>query len=217
MVARAFMARSGAEVMQESRPSEAAAGGGASRKGKGTVRALAPRSECQASAPEAARISASIHDVRGQPVMLDRDLAVLYGVSTRAINQAVRRNPLRFPRDFTFMLGKKEVRHLMSQSVISSSWGGVRKPTRAFSEHGIAMLSSVLRSDRAALVNVAIMRVFVELRRALWDREEISRRVAALEGRFDRTDARIAEVFEAIRQMLEPPEAEPRERIGFRR
>jgi hypothetical protein len=79
------------------------------------------------------------------------------------------------------------------------------------------MLSSVLRSDRAALVNVAIMRVFVELRRALWDREEISRRVAALEGRFDRTDARIAEVFEAIRQMLEPPEAEPRERIGFRR
>jgi hypothetical protein len=158
-------------------------------------------------------VATLIHEVRGQRVMLDGDLAVLYGVSTGALNQAVRRNAVRFPADFAFVVAGKELRNLKSQIVISSSWGGRRKRPMAFTEQGIAMLSSVLRSERAAQVNVAIMRAFVALRRMLPDYQELARRVGALEHGFGRHDGEIATLFDAIRRMLQPPE--PGGRIGF--
>lgn len=163
----------------------------------------------------AAEIAARIRVVRGQRILLDQDLARLYGVPTKAINQAVARNPDRFPDDFAFVLVPEEVAYLRSQSV-TSSWGGRRYPPLAFTEQGVAMLSSVLRSSKAALVNVAIMRAFVRLRQVLADHQEIAGRVAELERKFVDHDERIAAVFEAIRQLLlPPPEAPAKDRIGF--
>jgi hypothetical protein len=162
-------------------------------------------------------IAARIRIVRGQRVLLDEDLGRLYGVLTKAINQAVARNPERFPSDFTFLLTQQELAILKSQFV-TSSWGGRRKPSLAFTEQGVAMLSSVLKSPRAAEVNVAIMRAFVRLRRLLVDHSELAARVAELEKGFASHDERIAAVFEAIRQLLQtPPETPPTERIGFTR
>lgn len=168
------------------------------------------------ASPAADRIEAHIREVRGQRCLLDEDLARLYGVPTRAINQAVARNPDRFPPDFAFLLTQQELANLRSQSVISS-WGGRRRLPVAFTEHGVAMLSSVLRSPRAARVNVAIMRAFVRLRRLLVDQREIAERVAELERTCIDHDERIAAVFEAIRQLLQPPEPPARDRIGFGR
>jgi hypothetical protein len=160
------------------------------------------------------RVVAHIREVRGQRCLLDEDLARLYGVPTRAINQVVVRNPDRFPPDFAFVLTQQELTNLRSQSVISS-WGGRRHLPVAFTEHGVAMLSSVLRSSRAARVNVAIMRAFVRLRRLLVDHREIAERVADLERKYVDHDERIAAVFEAIRQLLQPPEPSVKDRIGF--
>lgn len=149
--------------------------------------------------------------VRGHRVMLDEDLARLYGVQTKALNQAVRRNPERFPSDFMFSLELREVGNLKSQSVTSRSWGGSRKRHLAFTEQGVAMLSSVLRSPRAVQANVEIMRAFVRLRRLMLENVDLARKLDDLERRYD---DQFRVVFEAIRELMEPLEG-PARRIGF--
>ena len=144
--------------------------------------------------------------------MLDVDLARLYEVRVGALNQAVKRNPARFPDDFAFQLTPQEVANLKSQIVISS-WGGRRSLPSAFTEQGIAMLSSVLKSEKSALVNVAIMRTFVKLRRLLATPGELAQQIAMLTETVDFHDDQIKTITEVLRQMMaEPPK--PRE-IGF--
>ena len=150
--------------------------------------------------------------LRGEKVLLDRDLAELYGVETRVLNQAVRRNARRFPKDFMFTLTREEVTRI-SQSVTSSQVKYSKRVT-AFTEQGVAMLSSVLNSDRAIEVNVAIMRAFVQLRRMIGSHEELARKLAELEARLSEHDEQIQAIFEAIRQLMAPPDRPPR-KIGF--
>ncbi len=152
------------------------------------------------------RIAGCIYLIRGQKVMQDADLAVLYGVETRAFNQAVKRNPDRFPEDFMFRLTSEETASLRSQNVISS-WGGRRHPPYAFTEQGVAMLSSVLRGQRAARVNVAIMRTFVRLRQILSTHEDLARKVA-------QHDRQITLLFDQVQKLLAPPPLKKRI-IGF--
>ncbi|HSM92618.1 MAG TPA: ORF6N domain-containing protein [Anaeromyxobacteraceae bacterium] len=149
--------------------------------------------------------------VRGHRVMLDSDLAALYGVATKKLNQAVSRNADRFPSDFMFRLEYEEVRNLRSQIVTSSSWGGPRWRPYAFTEQGVAMLSSVLRSPRAVEVNIEIMRAFVRLRRLLLENADLARKLAELERKYD---GQFRVVFEAIRELMAPAEG-PARRIGF--
>lgn len=156
------------------------------------------------------RIEQAILAIRGQRVMLSTDLSVLYGVEPGALVQAVKRNIERFPDDFMFQLTPDEYRILKSQSVISS-WGGRRHPPYAFTEQGVAMLSSVLRSSRAVQVNVEIMRAFVRLRRILAENAGLARRLDDLEKKYD---VQFKVVFDAIRQLMQPPEPKKR-RIGF--
>jgi hypothetical protein len=159
------------------------------------------------------RIERRILLIRGQKVMLDADLAELYGVETKALNQAVRRNTERFPEDFMFQLTDEEAAVLRSQSVTSNEGrGGRRYSPHAFTEQGVAMLSSVLRSPRAVQVNIAIMRAFVKLREMLASHRELAQRLEEMEERYD---AQFKDVFDAIRELMEPPE-KPRSRIGFR-
>jgi hypothetical protein len=142
----------------------------------------------------------------------DADLAELYGVSTKRLNEAVRRNATRFPEDFMFRLSAKEYISLMSQIATSKPGrGGRRKLPYAFTEQGVAMLSSVLNSDQAIQVNITIMRAFVRIRRLLVSHEELARKVEALEGKYD---SKFRVVFDAIRALMEPPKT-PRRRIGF--
>jgi len=150
--------------------------------------------------------------LRGEKVLLDRDLAELYGVETRVLNQAVRRNARRFPKDFMFTLTREEVTRI-SQSVTSSKVKYSKRVT-AFTEQGVAMLSSVLNSERAIEVNVAIMRAFVQLRRMIGSHEELARKLAELEARLSAHDEQIQAIFEAIRQLMAPPDRPPR-KIGF--
>jgi len=159
------------------------------------------------------RIEKAILLIRGQKVMLDADLAELYGVETRVLLQAVKRNIERFPEDFTFQLTQEEFAILRSQNVISSDWGGRRYPPYAFTEQGVAMLSSVLRSQRAIQVNIEIMRAFIRLRQMLASHVELSRKLDALEKKYD---AQFKQVFEAIRRLMTPPEPKRRP-IGFRK
>lgn len=160
----------------------------------------------------AKRIEQAILVLRGERVMLDLDIALLYGVETRALVQAAKRNRERFPRDFMFQLTSEEVENLRSQSVISS-WGGRRYLPYAFTEQGVAMLSSVLRSERAVRVNIEIMRAFVRLRQVMSTREDLLRRLDELEQRYD---AQFKAVFDALRQLMAPPGVSPK-RIGFGR
>ncbi len=160
----------------------------------------------------AASIELSIRLIRGQKVLLDQDLASLYGVSVKQLNQQVRRNIDRFPEDFMFRLDAEEGANLRSQFVTSSSWGGRRYQPMAFTEQGVAMLSSVLRSPRAVQVNVEIMRAFVRLRRMLESNAELSRKLDALERKYD---GQFRAVFEAIRELMTPAR-KPGKRIGFR-
>lgn len=164
------------------------------------------------------RVERAILLLRGHKVMLDADLAALYGVETRALNQAVRRNHERFPEDFMFQLTAREALALTSQIVISNDGsgpaggrGGRRTRPYAFTEQGVAMLSSVLRSRRAVRVNVEIMRAFVRLRRMLESHAELAKKLDALEAKYD---AQFKVVFQAIRQLMAPPE-KPRRKIGF--
>jgi hypothetical protein len=150
--------------------------------------------------------------LRGQRVILDIDLAAMYGVEPRALNQAVKRNLERFPEDFMFQLSADERSDLRSQTVISRSWGGRRHLPYAFTEQGVAMLSSVLRSARAVQVNIEIMRAFVRLRQLLQSNADLAKKLAALEKKYD---AQSRVVFDAIRELMEP-RAKPKRPIGFR-
>jgi ORF6N domain-containing protein len=163
------------------------------------------------AAVPAERIESRIFMLRGHKVMLSPDLAELYEVEPRALVQAVKRNIERFPADFMFQLNAREFEHLKSQFVISS-WGGLRRAAPyAFTEQGVAMLSSVLRSKRAVLVNVEIMRAFVRLRQMLAAHADLARKLAALEKRYD---AQFKVVFEAIRELMTPL-PEKKRPIGF--
>ena len=159
-------------------------------------------------------IATKILVVRGKKVMLDKDLAQLYGVTTFNLNKAVKRNIDRFPEDFMFQLTKVELQNLIFHFGISS-WGGIRKPPYVFTEQGVAMLSSVLRSKRAIKVNIAIMRVFVKLKKILSTHKELAHKLAELERKIEKHDVEIKSIFEAIRQLMTPPETQKR-RIGFR-
>ncbi|MGC1618441.1 MAG: ORF6N domain-containing protein [Candidatus Acidiferrum sp.] len=159
-----------------------------------------------------ARIRQKIFFVRGTRVMLDADLARLYGVATKNLNKAVKRNASRFPSDFMFQLSPKELHSLRFQTGTSKpAPGGRRYVPYVFREQGVAMLSSVLRSSRAVHVNVAIMRTFVRLREMITTHEELRRKIDAMEKRYD---ARFQAVFETIRQMLETP-IPAKKPIGF--
>lgn len=162
------------------------------------------------------RVEKLIHLARGEKVLLDADLAALYGVSTGAMNRAVRRNASRFPSDFMFQLTAKEVEILKCQTGTSSSGHGGRRRSLpfAFTEQGVAMLSSVLRSERAVQVNVAIMRAFVGLRRMLAANDALSRKLSELEHRLEGHDRAIKNLFDAIRELMAPP-TRPRREIGF--
>ena len=191
----------------------------------GTTRALIP----------VGRIAQSIYLARGKKVLLDSDLAHLYGVATKVLNQAVKRNRNRFPEDFMFQLTAREVANLKSQFVTSSQQavgdepaGGNRSQfvtssskhrghayrPYAFTEQGVAMLSSVLNSDRAVKVNIAIMRAFVKLREILESNWELARKFGELERRVGKHDDEMAAIIDAIRQLMAPPEP-PRREIGF--
>jgi len=158
------------------------------------------------------KIEQKILLVRGHKVMLDRDLAELYDVETFNLNKAVRRNLDRFPTDFMFQLTESEFKNLIFHSGISR-WGGTRKRPYAFTEQGVAMLSSVLRSKRAVQVNIEIMRTFVRLKQMLASNAELDRKVNALEKKYD---AQFKVVFDAIRELMKPLAPGPSKRkIGF--
>ncbi len=175
------------------------------------------------------RIAESIRWIRGHKVLLDSDLALLYGVATKVLNQAVKRNRERFPDDFMFQLNADETGFLRSQFVTlekerRTNWSqivtssekhrGKRYRPYAFTEQGIAMLSSVLKSDRAIKVNIAIMRAFVKLRQLLNVNRELAKKFSELEQRVGKHDEDITAILEAIRQLMAPPE-KPRREIGF--
>ena len=180
----------------------------------------------------AVRIARSIHLLRGQKVLLDFDLADLYGVATKVLNQAVKRNRERFPVDFMFQLTASEAErltfqfgitkseeepisdHSRSQFVTLKRGQNIKYRPYAFTEQGVAMLSSVLHSARAVKVNIAIMRAFVKLRETLETNRELARKFAELEKRVGKHDAKIDAILEAIRQLMLPPE-KPRPEIGF--
>ena len=151
--------------------------------------------------------------IRGQRVLLDSDLAQLYGVETRAFNQSVKRNLRRFPADFMFQLSEAEFENLISQSV-TSSWGGRRKLPLAFTEHGAIMAASVLNSDRAVEMSVYVVRAFVQLRAVLLDHKALADKLAALERRVTAHDHSLAEVIAAIRALMAQPQPAKRP-IGF--
>ncbi len=162
------------------------------------------------------RIQRAIYLIRGEKVMLDADLARLYGVATGNLNKAVKRNRQRFPADFMFQLSSEEAEDLRFQIGISSSYGGRRYQPYAFTEQGVAMLSSVLHGERAAQVNIAVMRAFVQLRRVLKSHAELARKLAELEQRIEGHDSAIRSLFEAIRQLMEPSDpSRPNREIGF--
>jgi hypothetical protein len=167
-------------------------------------------------------IMSKIYFIRGVKVMLDRDLAKLYEVETRILNQAVRRNEKRFPEDFMFRLSKDEMNEWKSQIVISNSEKmGLRKPPLVFTEQGVAMLSSVLNSDRAIMVNIQIIRVFTKIRRLIETHSEILRKLERIEKKEIEHDQQIILIFEYLRQLAQSRQQQEdqssRKRIGFRK
>jgi phage regulator Rha-like protein len=150
--------------------------------------------------------------IRGEKVILDADLATLYGVETRVLVQAVKRNLERFPLDFMFQLSSDEFTVLRSQTVTSRGWGGRRHPPYAFTEQGVAMLASVLRSPRAIGVNIEIVRAFVRMRRLLASHAKLEKRLLEMEEKYD---GQFTVIFEALKQLMAPPETKGR-KIGFR-
>lgn len=163
-----------------------------------------------------ARIEDQIYTIRGKRVMLDADLAGLYGVTTRRLNEQVRRNAGRFPEDFAFQLTDQEVAILMSQNATSSrdtrGHGGRRKRPLVFTEHGAIMAASVLNSPRAVEMSVFVVRAFVRLRQMLASNAGLARKLAALEKKYD---AQFKVVFDAIRELMTPPEPKKKRPIGF--
>jgi hypothetical protein len=162
----------------------------------------------------ATRIEQSILLLRGQKVLLDSTLADLYGVQTKVLIQAVRRNRDRFPSDFMLELNNHEVTNLRSQ-IVTSSWGGRRYLPLAFTEQGVAMLSSVLNSPRAIRINIEIMRAFVRLREMISTNKELSRKLDELERKLATHDTAIAGLITAIRELATPAPPAPKRRIGF--
>lgn len=167
-------------------------------------------------------VISKIYAIRGQKVMLDRDLAAMYNVTTGNLNKAVKRNLKRFPEDFMFQLTADEFKDLMFQNGISSQpegkggWGGTRKMPYAFTEQGVSMLSSVLNSDIAIEVNIRIIRIFTKLREMVSTRKDILLKLEQLERKVTAHDEDIQMIFNALKQLLNPPQ-EPRRKIGFRR
>ena len=158
-------------------------------------------------------IERAIYSIRGHRVMLDADLAKLYRVTTSNLNLAVRRNAKRFPADFMFQITAAEADGLRSQAVTSKGRGGRRKPVAVFTEQGVAMLSSVLRSERAVQVNVEIIRAFVRLRHLLATNADLARRLDSLESKYDE---QFSVVFDAIRQLMAEPALPDPPPIGFK-
>jgi hypothetical protein len=160
-------------------------------------------------------VESKILEIRGERVMLDADLAEVYGVTTRVLNQAVKRNEERFPQDFAFQLTPEEIANLKSQSVTSSSGhGGRRKPPWVFTEHGTIMVASVLNSPRAIEMSVFVVRAFVRLREYARGHAEIAKRLDALERKVTAHDENLREMFTALRALLTPSPRAKRE-IGF--
>ena len=157
-----------------------------------------------------------IYIIRGQKIMLDEDLANLYNVPTKRLNEQVRRNIHRFPKDFMFQLTSKEFENLKSQFA-TASWGGRRASPYAFTEHGVLMLSSVLNSRVAIDVNIRIMRIYTKMRQMMMTSQEIVAKLKELERQTLQNTADIRSVFEHLRQFLIPPDQANRRRIGFRR
>jgi hypothetical protein len=160
------------------------------------------------------RIEGAILEIRGERVMLDADLASVYGVETKMLVRAVRRNIARFPADFMFQLTAEELGNLRCQFGTSSQWGGRRYPPYAFTEHGAVMVASVLKSRRAVEVSVVVVRAFVRMRRMLADNRQLAVKLAQLESKYD---AQFKVVFDAIRKLMEKPKPEPKppRKIGF--
>ena len=160
------------------------------------------------------RIERRIYFIRDQKVMLDSDLAELYEVTTGNLNLAVRRNRSRFPEDFMFQLTAEEAESLILQTARSKTRGGRRTSPYAFTEHGVAMLSSVLNSERAAQMNIVIIRAFIKLREALTTHKDLTRKISDLEMKYQGHDEELKVVFDAIRKLISTP-APPRRKIGF--
>ena len=162
-------------------------------------------------------IANKIYFIRNQKVMLDRDLAALYGIETKVLNQAVKRNMSRFPEDFMFQLTEIEFQNLKSQ-IVTSSWGGSRKLPSAFTEHGVLMLSSVLKSDKAIQVNIQIMRIFTKVRQMLLDTTELKIDILQIQKKLENHDKNIELVFSYLDELIEKKENEsPRPTIGYKK
>ena len=159
------------------------------------------------------KIAERIRTFRGFRVILDSDLAALYGVPVKRLNEQVRRNLSRFPRDFAFQLDNQEVAILKSQFA-TSSWGGKRKPPRAFTEHGAIMAATVLNSPRAIEISVFVVRAFVRMREAILVHAQLGKRLDELERKVGTHDRAIGQILDAIRQLTQPPEIPQRRRIG---
>lgn len=167
-------------------------------------------------------IQAKIFVFRNKKVMLDRDLTILYGVETRILIQAVKRNIERFPEEFMFQLGEQEFKNLISQFV-TSSWGGTRKPPYAFTEQGVAMLSSVLKSKKAIQVNISIIKAFVKMREMLVDYQELKQKIEDMERKIDKKFTANSYLFEEVfkevdevKRLLTPPNEIKKDEIGFK-
>jgi hypothetical protein len=155
-----------------------------------------------------------IYLIRGKRVLFDRDLALLYDVSIKRLNEQVKRNIKRFPADFMFQLSKEEFNNLRSHFA-TSSWGGRRYSPYVFTEQGVAMLSSVLNSERAIQVNIAIMRVFVHIREMIVTQKDFSQKLKEIEAKIENHEVNIQTIFEAIRELMSPPPDDPKPKIGF--
>jgi len=158
-------------------------------------------------------LAAQILEIRGLRVIVDAHLARLYGVTTKRLNEQVRRNAARFPREFAFVLTRDEAT-LLKPHFAASSWGGKRKPPLVFTEHGALMAAGVLNSRRAIEMSVFVVRAFIHMRDAMRSHREIGRRLDQLEQRVGHHDSAIREILEALRRLTAPP-AQPRRRIGF--
>ena len=153
--------------------------------------------------------------MRGQKVMLDRDLADMYGVEVKRLNEAVKRNANRFPEDFMFQLAQNEWRDLKSQNA-TSSWGGARKPPYAFTEQGVAMLSSVLNSETAIQVNIQIIRLFTKMKQLVLDNKDLWSKIEKIEQQLVKNDEELKTVFAYLKKLL-VQDNKPRNPIGFRK
>lgn len=161
-------------------------------------------------------IANTIYYIRNQKVMLDRDLATLYGIETKRLNEQVKRNLSRFPEDFMFQLTENEFQNLKSQ-IATSSWGGTRKLPYAFTEHGVLMLSSVLNSEKAIQTNIQIMRIFTKVRQMLLDTTEMKLDIVQIQKKLENQGKNIELVFSYLDELTEKKEEKPRTKIGYKK